>query len=289
VELFSHSRLASFEDCPKRFHYRYVLRIASESESIEGFMGKRVHEVLERLYLFAGRGLVPSLRRVLERYQQLWEAAYDAARVRVVRAETPPNWYRERGERCLTNYYRRHYPFDAEQTLGVEERVSFSLDEEGRYRIQGVVDRIARGRDGALEIHDYKTGRRTPPQEELDADRQLALYQIGVAARYAATGEEPVRLVWHYVQGNETRTSTRSPAQLEDLRRATMGLIDRIRAEERFEPRPGPLCRWCEYEALCPASAARDAGAGAPPARPPGADPVSAPEPPAPASQLPLF
>ena len=188
TELYSHSRLASFEDCPKKFQFRYLLRIPAESESIEGFMGKPVHEVLEKLYVFAGRGLVPSLRRVLERYRQLWDAAYDAERVRIVRAENPPTWYRERGEHGLTNYYRRHYPFDAEETLGVEERVSFSLDEAGRYAIQGVVDRIARARDGALEIHDYKTGRRTPSQEELDADRQLALYQIGVAARYATAG-----------------------------------------------------------------------------------------------------
>jgi len=286
-ELYSHSRLASFEDCPKKFQYRYVLRIPSESESIEGFMGKRVHEVLERLYVFAGRGLVPSLRRVLERYRQLWESAYDAARVRIVRAENAPAWYRERGEHCLTNYYRRHYPFDAEETLGVEERVTFSLDEAGRYLIQGVVDRIARGRDGALEIHDYKTGRRTPPQEEVDADRQLALYQIGVAGRYPVAGEEPVRLVWHYVQSGSTRTSTRSEAQLEDVRRATMELIDRVRAEERFGPRPGPLCRWCEFSEICPASAAREAGAA--PARRPLADAGPAPEPPAAAGQLPLL
>jgi RecB family exonuclease len=202
---------------------------------------------------------VPSLRRVLERYRQLWDSAYDAARVRVVRAENPPTWYRERGEHCLTNYYRRHYPFDAEETLAVEERVSFALDPAGRYGIQGVVDRIARGRDGALEIHDYKTGRRTPSQGELDSDRQLALYQIGVATRYAAGREEPVRLVWHYVQGGQTRTSTRSPEQLEAVRREAMQLIDRIRAEERFEPRPGPLCRWCEYNAICPAGGAREA------------------------------
>ena len=30
-EVYSHSRLASFEDCPKKFHYRYVLRVPAES------------------------------------------------------------------------------------------------------------------------------------------------------------------------------------------------------------------------------------------------------------------
>ena len=55
--IYSHSRLACFENCPKQFHYRYVLKIPSESESIEAFLGKRVHEVLERLHRFVARGL----------------------------------------------------------------------------------------------------------------------------------------------------------------------------------------------------------------------------------------
>ena len=53
--IYSHSRLSSFEDCPRKFHYRYVLKIPQETEGIEAFVGKRVHEVLERLYEFVGR------------------------------------------------------------------------------------------------------------------------------------------------------------------------------------------------------------------------------------------
>jgi hypothetical protein len=50
------------------------------------------------------------------------------------------------------------------------------------------------------------------------------------------------------------RTSTRTPEALEELRASTVTLIDRIRAESVFEPRPGPLCSWCEYAEICPAS-----------------------------------
>jgi putative RecB family exonuclease len=71
--VFSHSRLSSFESCPKKFQYRYVLRVPSDSESIEQFLGKRVHEVLERLYIAVGKGLVPSLSQVLRRFQLLWD------------------------------------------------------------------------------------------------------------------------------------------------------------------------------------------------------------------------
>ena len=71
--LYSHSRLSTFETCRKKFHFRYVLQIPQKTEGIEAFVGKRVHEVLERLYTFVARQQVPSLRRVIDRYQALFD------------------------------------------------------------------------------------------------------------------------------------------------------------------------------------------------------------------------
>jgi putative RecB family exonuclease len=274
AEIYSHSRLSSFEDCPRKFHYRYVLKLSPDTESIEAFLGKRVHEVLERLYRFTGEGRVPSLGRVLERFRLWWEEHFDARRVRIVREGLDNEHYRRLGERCLTQYYRRHYPFDADETLALEERVVFSLDASGEYRMQGFVDRVVRARDGALEIHDYKTSARVPRQDRLDRDRQLALYQLGLAERYA--GVETVRLVWHYLAPDQVRTSRRTPEQLEALRAETVVLIDRIRAEEEFAARPGPLCPWCEFNDVCEASPLRRARAASP-----DAAPARAPRPPA--------
>ncbi|HEY8493847.1 MAG TPA: PD-(D/E)XK nuclease family protein [Myxococcota bacterium] len=257
--VYSHSRLASFENCPRQFHYRYVERRQVDTEGIEAFLGKRVHEVLERLNHFVARGLVPSLAKVLERFRAEWDRHFDPARVRIVRAENPPEVYRENGERCLANHYRRHYPFDRDETLGIEAHLAFPLDPEGRYRIQGFVDRLARAPDGAIEIHDYKTGRWVPAQERLDADRQLALYQIGVQARHGP--DTPVRLVWHYLLRDQVRVSTRTSEQLEALREETVALIDRIEAERDFDPRPGALCTWCEHNDVCPAMQGRVAAA----------------------------
>ncbi|MDP6241806.1 MAG: PD-(D/E)XK nuclease family protein [Myxococcota bacterium] len=250
-EIYSHSRLSSFEDCAKKFEYRYVLKLKRDTESIEGFVGKQVHKVLERLYGFAAQGMVPSLDKVIGRFRIWWNERYDPARVRIVRTENDADYYREIGERCLGNYYRRCYPFDGDETLATEEHVVFSLDAADRYRIQGFIDRVVRTRDGAVEIHDYKTSARVPPQSRLDGDRQLALYQIGLTERFGA--QTPMRLVWHYLAPNQVRTSSRSPEQLDTLRTDTIDLIDRVRATTHFEPKTGPLCRWCEFADVCPA------------------------------------
>jgi putative RecB family exonuclease len=250
-QIFSHSSLSCFETCPKQYHFRYIEKIRVDLEGIEAFTGKQVHEVLERLYLFVAEGKIPSLDRVLFRYRENWEERFDPDRIRIVRSGLGPDFYRSNGERCLENYYRRHYPFDADETLGLEKRIQFPIDEQGKYRIRGVIDRLVRARDGALEIHDFKTGARVPSQANLDRDRQLALYEIGV--RQQLGEESEVRLVWHYVLPNQLRTSTRTPEQLADLRTATAGIIDRIRDEQGWAPRPGRLCDWCDYKEICPA------------------------------------
>jgi putative RecB family exonuclease len=257
--IYSHSRLSSYEDCPRKFQYRYVLRIPAESESIEAFVGKRVHEVLERLHLAARRRQVPSLPRVLQRYAQLFDDAYDAGRVRIVRDEHPLSFYRELGQDCIANYYRSHYPFDRDETLGLEERVLFDLGEVAGTAVhfQGIVDRIARAADGAIEIQDYKTSARIPSQARLDEDRQLALYQIGLTQRFGS--EREIRLVWHFVRQGQLRISRRTPEQLAGLREQTLALVDRIRFETEYPHRPGPLCRWCEYGHRCAASPGRRA------------------------------
>jgi putative RecB family exonuclease len=291
--VYSHSRLSSFENCPRQFFYRYVERRPVETESVEAFVGKRVHEVLERLNHFVSRGLVPSLAKVIARFRALWDEQFHADRIRIVRAELSPEAYRDTGERCLANHYRRHYPFDADESLGIEHRVAFALDGDGRYRVQGVIDRVARARDGAVEIHDYKTGRFVPTQQSLDQDRQLALYQIGVQEAF---GAESVRLVWHYLARDQVRVSTRSAEQLDALRESTARLIDRIEAEADFVPKPSSLCAWCEFRDLCPAAraSAPEPAAARPQAMPrkrsaPPPAPAPAPAAPRAATQLMLL
>ncbi len=251
MPLYSHSRLSNFENCKKKFHFRYVLQVPQETEGIEAFVGKRVHEVLERLYLFVARDQVPGLQKVIARYHALFDEHLDEERIRIVKPGMKIDDYRQLGVDCLTNFYQRTYPFDQDETLGIERRVVFHLDDEKRYGLQGIIDRIVRTRDGVIEIHDYKTGAYVPSQKKLDEDRQLALYQIGVAREL---GEDaPIRLVWHYLAKNRRCVSERTPEQLDALRGETIELIDRIEAETEFEASKNRLCDWCEFREVCPA------------------------------------
>lgn len=251
MPLYSHSRLSSFENCPQKFQFRYILQVPQETEGIEAFVGKRVHEVLERLYHFVAQQKLPSLPKVIARYHAFFDEHFDEERIRIVKEGMKVDDYRRLGVDCLSNYYARNYPFDKDETLGIERRVVFHLDDDARYGVQGIIDRIVRTRDGVIEIHDYKTGAYVPSQKTLDEDRQLALYQIGVAREYG--DDAPIRLVWHYLAKDRRRESERTPEQLDALRAETIALIDRIEAEREFPPEKNRLCDWCEFRQICPA------------------------------------
>jgi putative RecB family exonuclease len=126
-----------------------------------------------------------------------------------------------------------------------------ALDPAGRYRITGVIDRLARATDGVYEVHDYKTSSSLPREEDLRRDRQLAFYQMSVSQRYPDARE--IRLVWHFLVHGRRFESRRSEAEIAAQRQATRRLIDAIEAARDFPPRESALCRWCEYRDICPA------------------------------------
>jgi len=132
--------------------------------------------------------------------------------------------------------------------------VTYQLDPARDLHLQGYIDRLVDLGGGNYEIHDYKTSRRLPSQNDVDRDRQLALYQLAVSQRLPDV--RSVKLVWHYLAHDRMMVSTRSPEQLRALRVeviALIGEIERATLEDNLPPRVTPLCSWCEYKPVCPA------------------------------------
>jgi putative RecB family exonuclease len=252
MPLFSHSRLSVYETCPRQYRFKYIDRVKRPRvRTVEMFRGSQVHTALEMLYRRILRGRTPSLDEILEGYRRTWQAEW-ASEIVVSDASMTPDDFLRQGERDLVTYDARYRPFEGDRTVEVEARVLLSLDPERRISLQGYVDRLSMARDGVWRIHDYKTGRRLPTQQDLDRDRQLALYQIGVQRSYPLLAER-VELVWHYLAFDVEMRSSRAPEALLELERRTLALIDVIQADRVFETRVGGHCRTCTYQAMCPA------------------------------------
>jgi putative RecB family exonuclease len=231
----SYSSISTYETCPAKYRYQYQDKLPTTSSPALSF-GDALHRTL---YRFHDRPVpvAPSLEELHEMLDAEWVA----------------EGYRDPGEEAL---YREH----ARQILADYHRVnagSFRIPAALEFRftvevdgvdLSGVIDRLDRIPGGGYEIVDYKTSRRLPPKAVVDRDLQLSLYYLAAKKIW---GIEPERLTLYYLLPGERMSTFRTPADAEDLRRRIAIVAERI-AAGKFEPRPNPLCDWCDFQQVCP-------------------------------------
>ena len=255
---FSYSSLETYKKCPAQFKIRYIDNIRKPDESIEAFMGKRVHEALEYLYNEVLDGQIPFFDRVVENYKSGWQSNWHN-NIGIVRTENTADYYKYLGEDCIARYYRKNAPFE-EPIVGNEIEINFNIDENFKYQIRGIIDRLDHDGGGNWEIHDYKSGRRVLTQNQADKDNQLALYQIWLISKEIEI--KSVKLVWHFLQSGIEIESVRTKKQLLDLSKSIKKQIDNIRLKvsngEEFPANKSILCNWCYYWEECPEQSGRN-------------------------------
>ncbi len=249
MTLYSHSRLSIFEQCRLKFKYKYIDKIEVETkDTVETFLGSRVHETLEKLYNDLKFQKLNTKDELLSFLESEWLKNW-SDEILIVKNEYSPKNYLDMAKKFVSDYYDKYSPFDAATTIGTEMHIIINLDEEGRYQLQGYIDRLD-SKGEVYEIHDYKTANNLPIQEYLDKDRQLAIYAIAVRERYKDAKE--VRLIWHFLTFNKEFFSERSDEQLENLKLEIIRLIDVIESCKDFPSKTSALCDWCEYKKMCP-------------------------------------
>ncbi len=251
MPVYSHSRLSSWENCPLQYRYRYIDRLRTGFQSIEAFVGKCVHEVLEGLYRDLERARSGGAEPYVAQFDRIWDAKY-TPNVRVIRPDLDAGYYRAIGARCVRSYWEQYYPFaiDPGKIIGLEMKVELALDPQRRYRMIGFVDRVQHAEPGVIEIHDYKTSASLPREGSLRFDRQLPLYEMALRERFPQTNE--VRLIWHFLVHDAEFVERRTARDLDRVKRTCISLIQTVERARDFPAKKGPLCAWCEYQETCP-------------------------------------
>jgi len=246
MTLYSHSRLSTFEQCPLKFKFKYIDCIEPDfKDSIESFLGKQVHKTLEWVYNNKEKTL--DLDEIIRFFIESWNNNFNS-KIKIIKKDITPKDYFNKGIKFLINYFLKNSPFK-DNTIETEKRIYVNLDSQGNYKLVGFIDRLVHNSGGIFEIHDYKTGS-IKSQEELNTDRQLALYSIGIRDSFENVNE--VELIWHFLDHNEVMKSRRTLEQLEKLKEEIIDLIKKIESTTDFYPKTGALCHWCEFQSKCP-------------------------------------
>ena len=179
---FSPSKLDTYSRCPRRYRYRYVDKIKRDGTSVEAFVGTCVHSSFESLYEGLLHGKLLSLEAVLAAFGEAWKDGW-SDKVAIRDPQYSAEDWMALGRQCVELYYKAQAPFGKERTVAVEKRIGFELEVEGEITASRASSPAGLGEDGAFEIHD-KTSKTLPSQADVDADRQLAVYDIAVRGHW---------------------------------------------------------------------------------------------------------
>lgn len=237
-ERFSPTKILTYQECPRRYHFQYVLRMARPPTPAMSF-GTSLHRALQDVYL-AGGPKGQSGEAMVEKLQQHW---VDAGFPDQETAE----WYREAGSRILRTYHAQAQQEEG-QTILLEKRLSAAYKD---FTFFGIVDRVDRLPDATMEVIDYKSTHAVArAAEEVDPQhrQQLGLYTYLVEQRLG--GAVSFASIHYLMDGSRLRLAM-TPAWMTEALNTSYSTARAILTDRDFPPVFGDHCFRCPYQKPC--------------------------------------
>lgn len=261
---YSHSAIESFKTCPLKYKLHYIVKPPVEkTTSVEAFLGSCVHDVLEKLYKDLKHKKINTIEELLSYYEETWVKNFKQDEIEIVREEYTFDNYKDLGKKYIKDYYQQHYPFEKGTTLGIEEKITLNLEDpltKKTYNVIGFIDRLTMISPDYFEIHDYKTNNKPKTQQQIEEDRQLALYSIAIKKMFPSV--KKVGLVWHFLAANLEMKTSKEDFELQALEKEIINdirIIEQAKEKDDFPLKESPLCAWCAYKEYCPAKSHKQA------------------------------
>lgn len=229
----SPSSIKLYTECPRKWFFRYVERLATkDAEHLR--LGTFVHAVLEDFHNFLLKDSTADLPSLMTACFKNRIPEFTLEQASKVKAH-----------QMLVLYLNGLKKDGLPNVVANEQKFSIDLGDD--LVIRGVADRVDLGEDGTPEILDYKTGR----SAYLD-EFQLLVYGLPLLER--DPNLEKYRGTYIVLKEDKRLTYTFTKTDLDRCVAKIRKIAAEIREDQTWEPRPSFLCKWCDYEDICPAT-----------------------------------
>jgi len=228
----SQSKANTFSECKLKYLYRYVQRVPQDETNGDALhFGSYIHKILEE-------GVACTTLEELQEHAKEQKSKYKFG-----------SSYTPKIDICLRNFLK----FNAKLAeAGATEQV-YEVTVKDDISVNGIIDRVIRGKDGGYLVIDYKTSKRQKTKFDLYQDDQLQGYCFAVHKLY----ETPIEniAVAHYYPLTDTLVSVNySNSQIAAYLRKKIDEVWKIRKSKKVDmcPMQNQYCNWCGYKYVCP-------------------------------------
>lgn len=252
----SPSKIAIWQDCPRRFYLQYIARRRSVGVWAHLSLGQAIHAVLKDWFDDAtGVRDVATIEALMLRHWSTGGFADDAQSAQWREWATAVTWEYLQAQRARGSSATPH---SRERTLAART---------DHAAIQGRIDRL--DSDGSsMVVIDYKTGSSVPGVDQVRSSLALALYAACVqqSLRQPCTRVElhhvpsGVVATWEHSDESIARQLRRVDQIAQDMRDQEQRIAQGAAVDEVYPPKVGGLCAYCGFRDACPeGTAARPA------------------------------
>lgn len=231
------SKLQCYLDCPRQYRFRYVDRRPERRTFGPTALGRTVHKALRDFYALEGD------ERTLDNLLKCLRRSWDPTGYR---SQKESDDAFARAEDMLRTYHQKTNTGGV-RVVALESKFSHARSGDG-ILVTGRIDRLDLD-GGEYVIVDYKTGRFGSDDETIDEALPLSLYAIAASA---VLGRDVSRIAVEHLPTGRRAETKRDADRLAGDWKAIADIVDEIRGQSEFLPRPGSLCRWCDYLTACP-------------------------------------
>ena len=262
---FSFSKINTYKNCPQKYKINYINKVRKKHESIEAFMGKRVHEVLEWFYYKRNKDISSfyPFDVLLKKYNDLWIDCWHndiylaKQNFTIVKKgnkkfkkyyslDKNKEMIKQVGEICLANYYKRFTKGFDENISSVELKISVKIND---FNFNCIIDRLDSDNKGNYKIYDYKTGKKSISHSAAMNDLQLSLYQLAIRENYKDS--KSISLNWYYLREDKIVKVEHNEQKISELKNKILYLIEKIKSDKDFIAKKSILCDWCYFWEEC--------------------------------------
>lgn len=264
----SYSQIETFEQCPKKWAFRYIDKIVIEMQNIHLDYGSAVHQGLENAFRDLRDNHSLSEEDLLQTVNTLsYDYAYGDAKSELYK-------YTIEDMKRLINYQGFYEKIKDKEIVGIEDEFNLKIPamfggEDTEINIKGYIDLIYRDDDGKLVVVDHKTSKKKFDKKKRRTNLQIPIYFLAIKDKY---GEYPKAGIYNFTKLNDYQESLftekvtaeqeelmnkRNPKEIwaKDPTNTVKDIVhafkDMNNIKLRETAKPSKLCYWCDYNVIC--------------------------------------